>query len=186
MSPAAWSLVAKLLAVAGLVALATTGVRSCQEHYRGQGRGEVQAAWDAERLEQRRMAETARANREREERTKEQTMARGAEENERVQIQREETTVRHDTRGQRSVDGLRGAIASADAGSSARRAAGTCPTAEAEAHEAATARALLGTCSGRYRELAKDAADLADQVTGLQDHILLVQPEAAINAEPAP
>lgn len=187
MSAATWSFLAKALLIAGLAALVATGVRSCQEHYRQQGRAEVQGAWDADRNEQRRMQEMARANRERDERAKEQTMARKGEENERGQVQREEITVRNDARLQRSADGLRNAIASVDASSAARRAASACSAAHAEADEAATARALLAACAGRYRELAKDAADLADQVTGLQDHILLLQPEAGqLQGETAP
>lgn len=187
MSAAAWIWVAKLVGAAALLALGAAGVRGCQEHYRGQGRDEVQARWDAERREQARMAEAARAQRERAEREKEQTMARAAEENARVQTEREEAVARGDAGVQRSADGLRGAIAGRDAASRARRAASTCPTADAEADEAATARALLGACTGEYRELAKDAAALATQVIGLQDHIVVVQPEAApLLAEEAP
>ena len=179
MSAAAWIWIAKLVGAAALLALVVAGVRGCQEHYRGQGRDEVQARWDTERREQDRMAAAARAQRERTEREKEQTMARGAEENARVQIQREEAVARGDAGVQRSADGLRGTIARQDADSRARRAASTCPAADVEADEAATARALLGACTGEYRELAKDAAALATQVMGLQDHIVVVQPEAA-------
>ncbi|GKS97000.1 hypothetical protein [Acidovorax sp. SUPP2825] len=179
MTASSWVLIAKLLGTAALLSLAVTGVRSCQEHYRDQGRQQVQAAWDTDRQEQRRVAESARAARERDERTKEQNMALGAEENVRVQVQREESTVRRDAGLQRSADGMHSTIARADTDSHARRAASSCPAADAEAHEAATARGLLGACTGRYRQLAKSAADLADQVTGLQDHVLLLQPEAA-------
>ena len=74
MSAAAWIWIAKLVAAAALLALVVAGVRGCQEHYRGQGRDEVQGRWDADRREQARMAEAARAQRERAEREKEQTM----------------------------------------------------------------------------------------------------------------
>ena len=87
---------------------------------------------------------------------------------------------------QRSDDGMRGAITSANSASTGRRAAGTCPAADAEADDAATARALLGTCTGRYRAMAEDAAGLATQVTDLQDHVVVVQPEAAALLEESP
>lgn len=169
----------KAAGAAALLALAAVGVRSCQEHYRGEGRDEVQRRWDADRTEQARTAERARANRSEDERAKETTMARGAEENARAQAKRDEAVASRDAGVQRSLDGMRGAIARADGDSAARRAAGTCPAASAEADEAATARALLGACTGRYRELDKEAAELASQVIGLQDHIMVVQPEAA-------
>ena len=179
MSAAAWIWVAKLVGGAALLALAVAGVRGCQEHYRGQGRDEVQTQWSAERREQARLAEAAHAQREREQREKEHTMARAAEENARVQTEREEAVARGAAGVQRSADGLRSTIAGRDAASRARRAAGTCPAASTEADEAATARALLGACTGEYRELAHDAAALATQVMGLQDHVLVLQPEAA-------
>ena len=179
MNAAAWLLAAKLIGAAALLAAGAAGVRGCQEHYRSQGRDEVQARWDDERRENARIAAAARAAHERTQRAKEQTMARAAEENARVQMQREQA-VAHGAAGvQRSADGLRDAIAQHDAASRSRGAAGTCPAASAEADEAATARALLGACAGEYRELAQDAASLAVQVRGLQDHIVAVQPEAA-------
>ena len=72
-----------------------------------------------------------------------------------------------------------GTIARLDSASRSRRAEGSCPAAEREADEAQTARGLLGACVGRYRELGQAAGELAGQVTGLQDHVVVVQPEAA-------
>lgn len=179
MNAAAVMWLIKAAGAAALLALAAVGVRSCQEHYRDQGREQVQQRWDADRAEQARTAERARANRSEEERAKELTMARGAEENARAQTKRDDAVARRDVGVQRSLDGMRGAIARADTSSAGRRAASTCPAASAEADEAATARALLGACAGRYRELDREAAELASQVIGLQDHIVVLQPEAA-------
>ena len=186
MNAAAWLIVAKVVGVALLVGAVVTGVRSCQEHYRDEGRTEVQSKWDNVKREDQRLAEKARSAKQTAERGKEQGMARKAEENARAQAKRDQGLQRLAADKQRSDDGMRSTIAGADAGSAARRAAGSCAAADAEAHDAATARALLGTCTGRYRAMAEDAAGLATQVTDLQDHVVVVQPEAAALLEAAP
>lgn len=182
MTPATWLLVGKLVGAAALLGAATLGVRGLQEHYREQGRTEINAKW----AEAKRLDEKARAEKERGERAKEQGMARKAEENARAQLKRDQGLQLGAAAVQRSADGLHGDIASVDGQSNARRNAGTCAAADAEAHEAATARALLGTCSDRYRAMAQDAAGNAAQVNDLQDHLVVVQPEAAalLEAEP--
>ena len=179
MTAAAWAVVAKAIAAGVLAGVLALGVTRCQEHYRDQGRTEVQDKWDAAKREDQRLAEKARSAKQTAERGKEQGMARKAEENARAQAKRDQDL-------QRSDDGMRSTIAGADAGSAARRAAGSCAAADAEAHDAATARALLGTCTGRYRAMAEDAAGLATQVTDLQDHVVVVQPEAAALLEESP
>ncbi len=186
MNAAAWLIVAKVVGVALLVGAVVTGVRSCQEHYRDEGRTEVQSKWDNAKREDQRLAEKARSAKQTAERGKEQGMARKAEENARAQAKRDQDLQRRSADLQRSDDGMRGAITSANSASTGRRAAGTCPAADAEADDAATARALLGTCTGRYRAMAEDAAGLATQVTDLQDHVVVVQPEAAALLEEAP
>ena len=45
MNAAAWLLAAKLIGAAALLAAGAAGVRGCQEHYRSQGRDEVQARY---------------------------------------------------------------------------------------------------------------------------------------------
>ena len=44
------------------------------------------------------------------------------------------------------------------------------PGAAAHAREARTARELLGACADRYKDVARAADELRDQVTGLQDY----------------
>ena len=186
MTAAAWAVVAKAIAAGVLAGVLALGVTRCQEHYRDQGRTEVQDKWDAAKREDQRLAEKARSAKQTAERGKEQGMARKDEENARAQAKRDQDLQRRSADLQRSDDGMRGAITSANSASTGRRAAGTCPAADAEADDAATARALLGTCTGRYRAMAEDAAGLATQVTDLQDHVVVVQPEAAALLEESP
>ena len=185
MTAAAWAVVAKAIAAGVLAGVLALGVTRCQEHYRDQGRTEVQAKWDKAKAEDERLAANARAAKQASARAEEQQKARKAEENARAQHKRDQALAAGNAGVQRSADGLRGDVAAADGHSSARRAAGTCAAADAEAHEAATARALLGTCSDRYRAVAKDAAELAAAVNDLQDHVIVVQPEAAALLEEA-
>ena len=46
MTPATFALIGKVLAGVALALLIGKGVTSCQDHYRDQGRAEVQAQWD--------------------------------------------------------------------------------------------------------------------------------------------
>ena len=94
-------------------------------------------------------------------------------------VRRENVLRRRADAAERTADGLRGTIARLDTESRARRAEGTCAAAEREADAAATARELLSTCAGRYTAMAAEAGGLANQVMGLQDHVVVVQPEAA-------
>lgn len=64
----------------------------------------------------------------------------------------------------RSDAGLRDEIARLNA-----RPVPANPELAAAADEARAARELLGSCSQRYTELAREADELRDQVTGLQD-----------------
>ena len=112
-------------------------------------------------------------------------MARAAEEKNREAFRREEILLDRALAAERSADGLRGTIARLDSASRSRRAEGSCPAAEREADEAAAARGVLGACAVRYRELAAEAGQLASQVVGLQDHVVVVQPEAAALIEGA-
>ena len=186
MTAAAWAVVAKAIAAGVLAGVLALGVTRCQEHYRDQGRTEVQKDWDDAKREDQRIAEKARGEKERTERAKEQKMAKAAERNNHVQVQRERTLHDRAVAAESERDGLLGTVAQRNADSAARRAEGTCAAAEREAYDAATARGLLGTCAGRYSEMAKGAGELAGQVMGLQDHIVVVQPEAAAMLESAP
>lgn len=170
----------KLIGAAALLGAVTMGVRSCAEGLREEGRVQVREQWlkaDNQRELQERQA---LIDKQRTEREKEQRMARQAEEKEREQTQREDALRQRALAAERTADGLRGAVARLDEQSRARRAAGTCPAAEREADEAATARELLSACAGRYTAMATEAASLANQVMGLQDHVVVVQPEAAV------
>lgn len=179
MSAAGYALLAKALAAAALLAVALFGLQRCQEHYREQGRAQVRTEWrtaDTKRLADERQALIAKQAAER---TEEQRMARAAEEKNRDAFRREEILLGRAAAAERAADGLRGTLARLDADSRGRRAEGTCPAAEREADDAAAARGLLGACVGRYRELGQAAGELASQVMGLQDHVVVVQPEAA-------
>lgn len=176
MNPQTWM---SLIGTAVLLGGALLGLRGCHEGLREEGRAEVRLDWisadNARELQERQ----ALIDKQRSEREQEQRMARAAEEKDREQSQREEDLRRRAVAAERAADGLRGTIARLDAESRARRGAGTCAAAEREADAAATARGLLAACSGRYTALAAHAGELASQVIGLQDHIVVVQPEAA-------
>ncbi|MFV0678990.1 hypothetical protein [Ottowia sp.] len=175
----AYVLAAKALAALALVAALVFGARACQERYREQGRVQVRMQWieaDKARGQAEREALIAR---QRTERQKEQRMAREAEEKTREAAKREDRLRGRIAVLERTGSGLRGTIARLDAASRARRAASTCPAADAEANDAARARGLLAACAERHTAMATDAGQLAHQVMGLQDHVVVVQPEAA-------
>lgn len=178
MTAALW-LLAKALAAAALVGALLLGVRSCQEHYREQGREEVRTEWSSADNQRELEERQAVIDKQRAERAEEQRMAREKEKKDHEQAQREKRLLDRAVAAERAADGLRGTIARLNADSRDRRAEGTCAAAEREADAAATARELLGACAGRYRALGQGADELASQVMGLQDHVVVVQPEAA-------
>ena len=179
MTPALWLLIGKVVGVLLLAAAVTQGVRSCQEGLREEGRVEVRGKWIAADNQRKADKREALITKQKAERNEEQRMALAAEEKNREAFRREEILLDRALAAERSADGLRGTIARLDSASRSRRAEGSCPAAEREADEAQTARGLLGACVGRYRELGQAAGELASQVTGLQDHVVVVQPEAA-------
>ena len=173
------ALLLKLLLAAVAVVGLVQGVRGCQERLREQGRVEVREQWttaDNARISAERQATIDKQRTEREE---EQRMARAAEEKALAQSRRDEALLKRADAAERDVGRMRLKLAEANARSTERRAAGTCPAADAEADEAAKARELLGRCSVRYAAMGKRASELASQVIGLQDHVVVVQPEAA-------
>ncbi len=178
MTAALW-LLAKALAAAALVGALLLGVRSCQEYYREQGREEVRTEWSSADNQRELEERQAVIDKQRAERAEEQRMAREKEKKDHEQAQREKRLLDRAVAAERAADGLRGTIARLNADSRDRRAEGTCAAAEREADAAATARELLGACAGRYRALGQGADELASQVMGLQDHVVVVQPEAA-------
>ena len=178
MTAALW-LLAKALAAAALVGALLLGVRSCQEYYREQGREEVRTEWSSADNQRELEERQAVIDKQRAERAEEQRMAREKEKKDHEQAQREKRLLDRADAAERTADGLRGTIARLDTESRARRAEGTCAAAEREADAAATARELLSTCAGRYTAMAAEAGGLANQVMGLQDHVVVVQPEAA-------
>ena len=178
MTAALW-LLAKALAAAALVGALLLGVRSCQEYYREQGREEVRTEWSSADNQRELEEREAVIDKQRAERAEEQRMAREKEKKDHEQAQREKRLLDRADAAERTADGLRGTIARLDTESRARRAEGTCAAAEREADAAATARELLSTCAGRYTAMAAEAGGLANQVMGLQDHVVVVQPEAA-------
>ena len=178
MTAALW-LLAKALAAAALVGALLLGVRSCQEYYREQGREEGRTEWSSADTQRELEEREAVIDKQRAERAEEQRMAREKEKKDHEQAQREKRLLDRADAAERTADGLRGTIARLDTESRARRAEGTCAAAEREADAAATARELLSTCAGRYTAMAAEAGGLANQVMGLQDHVVVVQPEAA-------
>ena len=178
MTAALW-LLAKALAAAALVGALLLGVRSCQEYYREQGREEVRTEWSSADNQRELEEREAVIDKQRAERAEEQRMAREKEKKDHEQAQREKRLLDRADAAERTADGLRGTIARLNADSRDRRAEGTCAAAEREADAAATARELLSTCAGRYTAMAAEAGGLANQVMGLQDHVVVVQPEAA-------
>ena len=178
MTAALW-LLAKALAAAALVGALLLGVRSCQEYYREQGREEVRTEWSSADNQRELEEREAVIDKQRAERAEEQRMAREKVKKDHEQAQREKRLLDRAVAAEHTADGLRGTIARLDTESRARRAEGTCAAAEREADAAATARELLSTCAGRYTAMAAEAGGLANQVMGLQDHVVVVQPEAA-------
>lgn len=176
----------KFLAALVVAGVAYAGALAYNEHYRAQGRAEVQAQWDA--AEARRTAQEQRlaAEREQAERHKEQVMQRQHEQKEAQRVKSQQDLQSRIADLEQRNRGLLDAIAARDAASHAQRATGTCAAAESEAHAAAQARNLLAACATRYGVMAADAAGLAGQVIGLQDHITIVQPAAAQLLEPMP
>lgn len=174
-----WILLAKVLGALLLAAAVAQGVSSCREGLREEGRVEVRGQWITANKQRQAKEREALIAKQKAERDDEQRMARAAEEKNREAFRREEILLDRALAAERSADGLRGTIARLDSASRSRRAEGSCPAAEREADEAQTARGLLGACVGRYRELGQAAGELAGQVTGLQDHVVVVQPEAA-------
>lgn len=180
------SLLLNVLVGVAVAVMGALGVRSCTDGLREQGREQVRAEWitaDNARIAAERAAVIERQRTERE---KELRMAREAEEKAREQAERDEALRARAAAAERAVAGLQRALSQANARSAQRRAAGTCPAADAEADAAAQARALLERCAGRYRAVGARAAELASQVIGLQDHVVVVQPEAAALLQAAP
>lgn len=156
-------------------------------HYIDQGRAEVQQRWDKAVLQQERDHGKAIAQQTEKERATEQAAQKAAEQSLQEAARRDAARDRRVADLRRAADGLRRELAAADAAHAAYRAAR--PDAAAGAAldaTAARARELFGACAGRYASVAASAAGLASQVMGLQDHLIIVQPEAAALLEPAP
>lgn len=162
----------RLVAYALLLAAAVGGVLAWRSHLvaigDAQGAARVQRAWDTQENE--RNAATARDN---------ATKFRNAERTAHEDAQREATRRARAAAAAAAVRGLHAEIArlnsrphpypAGDAGLAA------C------AGEARTARELFGESSSAYQELAAEADQLRDQVTGLQDfaHTVCRAPRAA-------
>ena len=125
------------------------------------GADRVEARWNAERQ----AAAEQRVKDEQASRAEEKRRAEGAQ---RILVevaQGKAAAVDRAARAERAVVGLRNEIARLNA--PAAQAGGN---AESAGHvdEASVARELLGACAQEYRELAAQADELRDQVTGLQ------------------
>jgi hypothetical protein len=160
-----WLRIGAALAAAALLWLA---FKAFTGHYVTQGRADVQAKWDAQKLldaeAARRRGEELRA----EENAKRINSERVADE----QALREKVRADRLAAADRTVDSLRDSIAKLNA-DDLSAAAGD-PRVAAFAQRAATARELLGSCSARYTGLAAKADRLRDQVAGLLDDAINV------------
>lgn len=173
------------LGVAAVLGAATLGVRGCAEGLREQGRVEVREQWlDADKARDARETAAALA-REREQRAREQRQTMEFEKNVLAATKREAALRDRLASIVRSHDGLQRELARESAASSERRSAGTCAAADAEADAAQRARGVVAACADRYRAVAADASRLASQVVGLQEHVIVLQPEAAALLEEA-
>lgn len=112
----------KIMAALALLATAALGVRSCQEHYRDEGRVQVRTEW-IEAGKARELRETAETlAREKSERAKEQRQTQEAEANA-LQASKREAVLRDRLAAiVRSHDGLQRELARANAASGERRA----------------------------------------------------------------
>lgn len=171
------------------------GVRTWNAHLIAQGYAQgskaVRTEWNTAEAKRRgdEMEAAARASQkqaeaERQAREVEQAKQLNAERIAREQAQREGALRTALDRASARNRSLLDRIASIDARDAAAAAdmPGTAPDARsiALAHEAATARQLLGSCSQRYAELGADADGLRIQVMGLQDYVKGVIAPAAM------
>lgn len=144
-----------------LAALAWAGL-ALRAHWIGVGADGVQDRWNAQIR-----ADQAEALRRQQLAARDQlTRFTNAERNADEQAKREAATAGRIAQLDRTVDGLRDAL-----GAIARRpvpAADDAAGLVALIGEATTTRELFGACAARYRDVAAAAAELADQVTGLQ------------------
>lgn len=152
----------KAVITAALVAAAAFGVAQLRAHWVGEGEARVQARWDAATAK----ATARAASQAADEYQGDMARFRAAERNADEQDRRERDRSGQLAAARAESEQLRGAIAQLDAADRLPQAAD--PGASAFAGQAATARELLGRCQARYLAVAASAAELADQVTGLQ------------------
>ncbi len=184
----------RILIAAVLTLGAVMGVRAWNAHLIAEGYAQgskaVHTDWDtaeakrkADEMEAAALAAQHQAKAERLAREAEQTKQLQAERNAHVQAQREAGLRSALARAESRNRGLLDTIAQLNARPFVD-VPGTAPDARAAAfaHEAATARELLGRCSGRYAELGAEADGLRIQVMGLQDYVTTVAAPAALGA----
>lgn len=174
---------------------AVMGVRAWNAHLIAEGYAQgskaVRTQWDTAEAKRRgdEMEAAARAFQqqavnERQAREAEQAKQLQAERTAREQAQREGALRTALDRASARNRSLLDRIAALDARDAAAAAdvPGTAPDSRAAAlaHEAATARELLGRCSGRYAELGAEADGLRIQVMGLQGYVKGVVAPAAV------
>lgn len=184
-------IVGRIIAAIAIGIAAHFGMRGLINHYIDQGRTEVRAQWSAHIIEQERDHATAIAKQQEKQREKEQAAQNEADANSAEIAKRLQSLQANNDDLQRALDGLQRELAAADTVLDAYRR--TYPDADAPASARADAassvtRQLFGQCAQRYAGLAKSAADRASQVIGLQDHLMIVQPETALllQEEPTP
>lgn len=138
-----------------------SGVAWWNHHEREIGRAEVQAKWDAEKLEQSRLdAESAQENQRLQ--AKWQTNSQEAQDAKDQAVSR--ARVARDA-ARTELERLRDYLADVE---SERVAAGEAGAASGPDANAASSGDLLGACASRYQELAGEAGELAARLGGLQ------------------
>ena len=159
MTPATFALIGKVLAGVALALLIGKGVTSCQDHYRAEGRAEVQAEWaEAQRLQ---AAADATANQQHR-----QTEGKDRAQVATAQSQRAQAAGTHaaDVAALRNDrDGLRVSLATAL--NTIRSCNVPGPAADAATHRAAAVQHVLESMESEAAELARAAdAHAADSL----------------------
>lgn len=152
MNTTTFILVGKVIAAVALAALIGKGVTSCQQHYRDQGRAEVQAQWDSAAQAQK--AADAQANQaHRKTEGKDRAQVSTAQ-NQRAQTAGADVAAAAGLRAER--DGLRRDLATAL--NTIRSCHLPGPAADAAAHRAAAVQAVLTDMESQAAELARAAS----------------------------
>lgn len=158
----------RLAIYAAMVAAAVAVAAAVRAHWIGVGEARVQARWDLQKKADADLALQLHAKRA----SEQDLINRNAERTAHEDHRREQARLQRLADAQRTVDGLRDAIAKLDADDLSAAAAD--PRVAAIAERAIAGRRLLARCAARHTELAGRAQRIRDQAAGLQDFALNV------------